>query len=198
MASPASSGVGTSTSSFERLLAFLDPESRGEAIAYARVRAKLEDFFRYRGLSDPEGLADECLDRVSRRLAEGLEIHATPSAFVFGVARHLAFEGARRDRRTVELPVESLAAPSETADLERRHDLLEQGLSRLPSTDRELLLEYHRGDGRERIESRRALAERSGMGLEALRVRAFRIRTRLERLIGERDDMERGPRTRKS
>ena len=63
---------------------------------------------------------------------------------------------------------------------EKMHGCLEKCLDELPNDDRELILEYYRSEGREKIERRSELAGRLGLSKNALILRASRIRTRLE------------------
>ena len=193
-----SPSFGPAAPAFAALLAFLCPEPESERGAvYARTRAKLEDLFRWRGASDPEGLADETLDRVAHKVMDGLVAERSALAYVLGVARLVALEAGRRERRHTAASPDELPAPAPDADQERYHGALERCLSGLEAPDRELLLEYHRGDGRGRIDGRRALAERLGLPLATLRVRAFRIRARVEVCVKKIvvSDMEAAPRT---
>lgn len=185
----------------EALLVLLCPEpsQAARAAAYEHIHGKLVDIFRWRGLPDPASLADETLDRVGRRAAEGLDIDRTPTAYVLGVARLVALEAGRRAKREVALAApEQLPAPLEDAEVELRARALEACLAKLTEEERRVVLEYHRGEGKARIEGRQALAASLGTNVPNLRVRVFRLRARLERCVKSRlaDDMERGAATR--
>lgn len=185
----------------DALLELLCPEPASErGAAYERVHTKLQDIFRWRGLPDPEALADETLDRVARKAAEGLELDKTPTAYVLGVARLVALEAGRRAQREVRaVAPERFAAAEPDREVERRARALDACLERLDAEDRGLLLEYHRGDGRARIDGRQSLAERLGTNLVALRVRAFRLRAKMERCVKKQlgGDMDPAPTTRR-
>jgi DNA-directed RNA polymerase specialized sigma24 family protein len=62
-------------------------------------------------------------------------------------------------------------------------DALERCLNSLAPAERELILEYYRGDGRTKIETRRLLAERLGSSMNALSIRACRIRNKVEECV---------------
>lgn len=172
------------TAMLDRLLAFIAPSAdKGEA--YRRARQRVESFFRWRGLSDPGRLADETLDRVARRLGEGEVFTNSPNAFLLGVARMVALEARRKDERRAPL-VDVPAPESLDAERERRLEALERCLDALPTGERELLLSYHQDDRRARIDGRQALAARLGLAISTLRVRAFRIRERVERCVEAR------------
>jgi DNA-directed RNA polymerase specialized sigma24 family protein len=77
------------------------------------------------------------------------------------------------------------AEPDEEPDDERM-EALQECLDRLPPSSRDLILDYHEGERRGRIDNRRAIAERLDIPLNALRIRVHRIRTRLERCVRRR------------
>lgn len=168
---------------WESLLAFLS-EGDGPA-AYERLREKLEAFFRWRGAADPPALIDLTFDRVAKKLAEGTGVHASPARFVLGVARLVLLEQGREQsrERTAARATPPADPQEERLQHERRMAALERCLSELDPKDADLLLRYHQEDGRDRIDGRQALARELGLPLATLRVRAFRIRARLERCI---------------
>ncbi|MEO1333993.1 MAG: hypothetical protein AAFV29_00050 [Myxococcota bacterium] len=182
----------------QALLVFLNPEASvaERAAIYARLREKLEGIFTWRGCADPQGLADETFDRVARKVQAGLTVE-TPAAYVLGVARRVALEAKRAEARITSTPPETLVAAPPNASIELYHRTLDRCLAALPAHDRDLLLSYHRGDGRQRIDGRRALAERVGLPLATLRVRAHRIRLVVERCLKKclADDMDPGSST---
>lgn len=170
---------------FERLLDFVgadQPARRAER--YRLLREKVESFFRWKGLVDPAGLTDETFDRVARRVEANEVRTAQPHAFILGVARMVALEAARRDRR--EVPLEEHASepvPANDDDVEVRLKALDGCLEGLLPAERELVFTYYRDEGSTRIEGRQRLADSLGTTVGALRVRAFRIRARLESCV---------------
>jgi hypothetical protein len=80
-----------------------------------------------------------------------------------------------------------LALPSRTDVVdcakEKRLDCLERCLGTLPLADRELILEYYQGEQRAKIEHRSRLAAGAGLTMNALSIRACRIRNRLETCV---------------
>ncbi|MCU0697136.1 MAG: hypothetical protein MUC96_11445 [Myxococcaceae bacterium] len=164
----------------ERLLSFLGAADPG---SYRRIHARLESFFRWKGLGDGAGLADETLDRAARRLADDAVRTEAPMPFLLGVARFVAMEAQRKEaqRRTAEQSA-TLEPTDERAETEVA--ALEGCLEGLLPAERTLVLTYYReGSGRARIESRQRQADSLGIGLNALRIRAFRLRERLEQCV---------------
>jgi DNA-directed RNA polymerase specialized sigma24 family protein len=66
---------------------------------------------------------------------------------------------------------------------EKMLSCLEKCLDKLLAEDRELILEYYRGEQRAKIERRSELTTRLGITPNALSIRACRIRTRLEACV---------------
>ena len=182
---PRQSGRTVEASTFEGLLDFLGgTDATSKAEKYRQVRDRLESFFRWRGLGDASGLADDTLDRVARRVEAGEVRTSTPNAFVVGVARMVALEARRKERKDVTIDDRNLAAPppAEPED-ELRLRALDGCLEGLVTAERNLVLGYYRDEGPSRIEGRAKLAQSLGTTVEALRVRAFRLRARLEQCV---------------
>lgn len=192
MTAPASGGPEMSRESLERLLEILHPDPDRAALRYKRVRRRLERLFEWRGARFPEDLADETLTRVARKLDQGLEIHADdPYPYFCGVAHRLFKELLREERQErrfrdpASWPAPTEVGGEDTADDERATSL-QECLDRLTPEMRDLILEYYEGDGRERIQNRQAMATRMGVPMNALRIRAHRIRMRIERCVRDR------------
>jgi len=74
-------------------------------------------------------------------------------------------------------------ASAEDEDLENMLKQLDDALSAIPKSDRELILTYYTDSGRNKINHRRALARQFGVGPNALRLRVFRIRREIKNYI---------------
>jgi DNA-directed RNA polymerase specialized sigma24 family protein len=178
---------------FARLLTWLDDGKQSNGETYLEMRRRLVAYFDRRNRPSADELADETLNRIARTLETSGEIKVTPPArYCYVVARFVLLEDFRRGRtsRTVEAAdwIESLPGQGPAADggdgiaamAEARLDCLDRCLQELRPDQRELVLEYYRDTKREKIERRRALAERLGISMNALGIRACRIRDTLE------------------
>ncbi len=147
---------------------------------YNLLRARLVDFFDWRGCLGPETLADETLDRVARKLAEATPIENF-RAFVYGVARNISREAERRRVREVAAltDLRTLGAGAVAGDAEARARCLERCLRELPEESRILILAYYRGEGRAHLQERKVLAGLLALSYESLKTRAYRVRERL-------------------
>jgi RNA polymerase sigma factor (sigma-70 family) len=177
---------------FEKLLGTLDPDRDRAAERYEFIRQRLIQLFRWRGCSEPEALADETIDRVSRKLMEGEEILSSdPAVYFYGVARNVLKEFWTEQRKEQSLQRSSGSVrefPGEQADLrdqemDERLDCLDRCLALLPKDDRELIATYYRSEKSEKIAERAELAKNLGLSPGALRIRAHRIRRLLEEQV---------------
>lgn len=66
-----------------------------------------------------------------------------------------------------------------------RYECFERCLQSLPDENRDVILEYYQEEKRSKIDRRKTLAERLGVPLNALRIRACRIRAKLETCVGD-------------
>ena len=173
---------------FERLLALFGPDRDRSGERYEAIRRALVKFFECKGGRFPEEMADETLDRVARRLAEGETVRAAdPAAYVHGVARNvLRGDWTQRQRATARaaaVPAEPPRDEDAASQAERRLACLDRCLAALPPETRQLVLRYYLEERRAKIDGRRVLAESLGIGQNALRIRMHRIRARLESCV---------------
>lgn len=181
----------TSPTAFTRLLRWLDDGSDSHGERYLEMRSRLVAYFDRRSRPAPDLLADETFDRIARTLEASGRIEVTPPArYCYVVARFVLLEDIRAARRSVPFDETRVAArhrltfdDGEGGDAQRSLDCLGRCLDRLKPQDRELIVEYYRDARRERINRRRALARRLGITMNALGIRAWRLRTSLETCV---------------
>jgi RNA polymerase sigma factor (sigma-70 family) len=180
---------------FRRLLEWLDDgiDSHGET--YLEMRRRLVSYFDRRNRPFADDLADETLNRIGRTLEKCGSIAVTPPArYCYVVARFVLLEDLRRGRRYIQ--VDEARTPSRiepalrfdrddaASAQEQRLECLDRCLHQLKPEQREIAIEYYRDAKRQRIEHRRELARRLGITMNALGVRACRIRNTLESCVG--------------
>ncbi len=179
---------------FESLLLRLDTERNRAGEKYEEIRWKLVKFFQWSSCLEAEDLADETFNRVAEKLASEEEGIKDVVAFTWGVAKRIRQEALRKDAKTVGLPdlpgadtmlTDSRApadAQPELTGNQKHLKCLRRCIQHFSARDRGLLLAYHSTRGR-RIEGRRRLAQENGITMVALRVRANRLRFKLEECI---------------
>ena len=172
---------------FDKLLiAFGGDRERGSE-KYLEIRGNLTRFFEWRGCPFPEDHADETMNRVAKKVDAGEEI-LNPAGYAMGVARLLLLEivkGRQREQSALtEIGRESEAYEAED-DSEGRLTCLRNCLQTLSSENRDLILQYYQGEKSEKIQNRKKLMERLGVPVNTLRMRALRLRERLQGCVEE-------------
>jgi len=154
---------------------------------YLEIRGNLTRFFEWRGCPFPEDHADETMNRVAKKVAEGEEI-LNPAGYAIGVSRLLLLEivkGRQREQSALtEIGRESEAYEAED-DGEGRLTCLRNCLQTLSADNRDLILQYYQGEKSEKIQNRKKLMERLGVPVNTLRMRALRVRERLQGCVEE-------------
>lgn len=134
-----------------------------------------------KGFSDAEDLADETINRVTKKVPEIRDTYVgEPARYFHGVARYIIREvGRRKEIAVEEVPVVSTEAEAHSDE----YDCLVKCLRFLPSDKRELILDYYIYDGRDKIEQHQRMANELGITDGALRGRAHHVRGTLEKCI---------------
>jgi DNA-directed RNA polymerase specialized sigma24 family protein len=162
-------------SAFDQLLCWLDRNPEAAGHQYELIRRKLIRIFSYKGCVFPEELADETFNRVTRKLPD-IRTHFTgsPVKYFYGVAKKVYLEYLRKASCPPPPPV-----AEEYSEELLQH--LDDALGKLTSEERKLILDYYGGGEQSQIDYRKKLAERMGVHVRVLRMRAFRIRERLKK-----------------
>lgn len=182
---------------FQGLLSWFDEGTNSNGQTYLEIRRRLVAYFDRKNCGTPDELADETLNRVARRLEEeGFIETDAPAKYCYIVARFVFMEHLRETHRKDALlgalqqdtevsSVAQAAADDETAVYERKLYCLEQCSGKLEALQRQLIVRYYAGQQRVRMENRRALAQSLGITVNALTIRACRIRDKLEACVRE-------------
>lgn len=173
---------------FDTLLDWLDPDRERAGEKYENIRQGLINVFMWNLCGDAEGMTDETINRVARKLPGLRETYkGDPALYFYGVAKKLMLERRRVTR--VEVPLEqarkvaALDVPEGEDDDERVYECLLHCMQRLTPANRQLVLAYYLKEKRDKIDSRRELAQSLGIEPNTLRVRVHRIRAALEECI---------------
>jgi RNA polymerase sigma factor (sigma-70 family) len=169
---------------FERFLAWISPDPAQAGDRYNSLHRSLIVIFKAKGCHRAEELADETLDRAICRLPEIIDTYqGAPIAYIRAIANNLFLEYLREQELLTPFPDDDpppVPVPPADEDGEQALECLRRCLTRLPSEGRQLVLDYYQEEGQSRIEKRRQLAEQIGIALNALRLRAHRLRATLE------------------
>jgi DNA-directed RNA polymerase specialized sigma24 family protein len=194
---------------FEALLEASDPDRQRAGERYEQMHRHLVTLFRNRGVTSAEEAADETINRVAKRLHEGVEIKTKIESYVRGVAKKVASEILEDQTKEVGLNnVEELhltctdlagkkvelgnrnVNPVNYEDeqeirLQRLEKCVQKSLLRLELEECSLITKYYLGEKKEKIENKIRLAAGLKCKLGTLKVRAFHIRQKVRRLMEE-------------
>jgi len=176
------------TEGFEEILAWLDPDREVAAAMYVQLRHDLDKIFTFRGCSDPEGLTDEVLDRVARKVQEVRPTYVgDPRLYFRAVANNLVKEDLKRPKAHVSLEELELREPTTSASVEDNAEVIEECLQKclqkLSAENQRLIVDYYTRDKQAKIDHRSELAHQLGISVETLRVKVYRIRVSLHGCI---------------
>ena len=164
---------------FDKFLTWLDSDRDRAGAKYEDIRRKLIKIFASRGCQVCEDLADETINRVIRRMQEMFDTYTgDPVLYFYNVARKVHLEHVRK--RPARLP---LPPPDSLEQKEKQDQCLEVCMRGLTPANRDLVLEYHKEGSSASIGHRKALAAKLGIGVNALRIRAHRIRAVLHSCV---------------
>lgn len=162
---------------FGRFLRWLSTDDELAVQEYQRIRTRLTRFFIHKGCTDADELFDKTVDIVVGKIESCVE-YSNPLAYCYGVARNVWHQDTReRKLVAMDTDVASFEHP-EPKVRELELQCLERCMTRLSPGDREIIVQYHAGQGRGKIEARRTLALGVG-GTNVLRIRMCRIRKEL-------------------
>lgn len=175
---------------FRRLLVWFDQGVDTNGQSYLAIRERLLGYFDRKNCLNAEELADETLNRVARRLdEEGGNIETeTPARYCYIVARFVFMEHLRANEKEIaaldNVSRQTIVMSNEDRDRkEKMLACLDHCAAKLESSQRELIFGYYSGEQRVKIENRRSLAQTLGITVNALSIRACRIRDKLESCV---------------
>lgn len=178
--------------SFNKLLIQLGSNLEDAGLEYERIRGRLIKYFDWQKCPDPEELADQTINRVARAIESGKEIWTSnPLSFFYGVARNVAREQWGK-KETISLEqlgprdshrIQQDEAPESEKSQDKGFSCLEECASALPDAQRNLIVSYYFGERSMKIHRRKELADEFGISMNALRIRAHRIRVELEACV---------------
>lgn len=173
--------------SFQILLDRLDNDPE----KYEELRVKIAHLLRWRGCAEShaDDLADVTLDRVATKLAAGEQVDNV-HAFAAAVARFIWLEHSRKNKADAvgdDLPEVAVEPAIDIDDPDTRMRCLRRCVAtKFSDEDRILVVNYYDTDADEKAKTaRRRLAESLGLTLNVLKVRACRLRMRLEKCIND-------------
>ena len=181
----------------EKLLLLLDSDRERAGKEYKIIHKKLITFFASNRCHSPEEYADITINRVARRLDEGIEIYeGKTQSYFLAVANKVLYEYwsevAKRLESMSDLLTEKQGSenPFEVGECESKRirddqqtDCLEQCMEKISPQKRDIIVRYYEGETSIKIRNRKILADELRISIGSLRIRALRIRKKLEKCI---------------
>ena len=171
---------------FGLLMKWLDPDTETAGYKYEKIRQRLIRIFYGRGCFEAEDLADDTFDRVMQKLPQlSSEYIGEPALYFYGVANKIHLEWLRKQKKSAPSPQVFIANIELEEESEHEFDCLDSCLTKLPSDQRDLIVEYYQDEKRAKIQHRKSLAERLDITVNALQIKTSRIRSRLHSCVTE-------------
>ncbi len=179
--------VSRSRENFDTLLRWIAADDKEGATArFLQIRKALVKMFECRSCVDAEDLADETVDRVLKKLHDITPTYSgDPALYFYGVAKNVFLEYTRKPR-TAELH-DGIPVPDAKDDAyEADHQCLDKCLGKLDARERSLIIRYYSyANPSVKSFERKKLADEHGYSITNLRIRAFRIRVKLQNCLEE-------------
>ena len=170
---------------FERLLNWLDADSERAGSIYEKIRWRLIAILASRGCRFPEELADETIDRVARRVVDIQSTYAGDKAIYFlGVMNNVHHEYLKQPQLSGSSGLNDDPGAKEEGK-EKTYGCLEKCLDRLAPHSKQMIEQYYAEDKRARIDLRKRIARELSINISTLRLRALRIREKLQACIDQ-------------
>jgi hypothetical protein len=175
---------------FDRLLDWLDADRERAAARYSLIQLRLVRFFASRGCVDAEYLADKTINIVACKKVKDLGNYVgDKSPYFHGVAKNVYRQYIRdhQDESLTDSTIQPIAPPEPEPEL--IYTFLDECIEGLDPEEQSLVRRYQESDKQEKIRLRKALARETGISLNALRIKMYRLHVRLgkciERRLGE-------------
>lgn len=165
---------------FDSLLGWFSPDLEEAGRKYEKIRHGLINYFRFRGCSDPEHLADETINRVALKLSRrDFTDDFKIAAYFYAFAAKVNLEDHKKRSRFVS-EVEKLGSfaveDEQDAANNRRTVCMESCLAAHPAEEKMILLKYYGFEAGERSERRRLLAKEHEINLTNLQTKISRLK----------------------
>jgi DNA-directed RNA polymerase specialized sigma24 family protein len=177
---------------WDKFLSLLGPDYDVAADKYEGIRRRLIVYFEGRKCQRAEDLADKTITRVIKRNYDGVHIDDV-MRYSYGVARIVRLEDFEILRKEDCVRDELLRGGSVFVDPKDPYDendlryaAFEDCLEQLSAANRTFILNYYEETGRAKINNRKSLREMMAISHNAVTLRAYQIRKKLEKCIKSR------------
>lgn len=177
---------------WDRFLSLLDADNQVAGERYEGIRRRLIIYFEGRKCrAAAEDLADKTIARVIKRNYDGVHIDDVVR-YSYGVAKIIRLEEdevvRREDHvRDALLRGGAFTDPEDPYDESAlRYAAFEECLGKLSVSNRVFILNYYEDTGRAKIDNRKSLSDKLGISQNAVTLRAYQIRRKLQKCVQNR------------
>ncbi len=168
---------------FEKMLNWLHDDREIAGKKYEAIRIRLIKILSYRGCNKADELADETFDRVAKKIDSLADSYVgKPELYFFGVANNV-YREFLREPKLQELPYALQHQEVEIQADFPEYICLQKCLKTLPREKRDFIVNYYEGEKIGKIDNRKDIAEDMNVKLGGLRVRAYRLRAKLQKCV---------------
>lgn len=174
---------------FDNLLSWLSPNRKQAGDKYEEIRTGLIRFFRIKGCSNPEILADETINRVAAKVHTfNFDKGVKTITYFYGFAAKIFLEYLAQTRRrevqlepNLRLEVKHVVYFADSH--EQNYDCLDDCLAKLSLDESKLIITYYGEEKSAKFELRKKLAENLNLKPGALHTKIHRIRNVLKKCV---------------
>jgi DNA-directed RNA polymerase specialized sigma24 family protein len=174
---------------FDNLLGWFSADADEAGRKYEEIRQGLIRFFRFRGCTEAEDLADETFNRIAQKLEKiKFDDNIKLITYFYSFASNIYLEDFTKRKRNAaktEDIISSIEQKNQIEEIEKSPaiECLEKCLTRETPETRSLLLEYYSREKNEKIELRKKLAEEQNVNIQSLHTRVFRLKKNLRKCL---------------
>ena len=174
---------------FNNLLSWLSTDREKAGAKYEEVRKRLTTFFRFKGCSDPESLADETINRVAAKVSTFYNNGEVKTitffyAFAANVYREYLVQTKKREIHLDQsLLLDKEPIPDESESRNKIFECLDHCLAELDPQESKMLIMYYSADKSAKFELRKKMAETLNLKTGTLHTKIHRIRNELKKCI---------------
>ncbi len=174
---------------FDNLLAWLSADREEAGAKYEEIRKGLTTFFRFRGCSDPDALADETINRVATKVSAFNSTNEVKTiTYFYGFASKIYLEYISQiKKKEVQLDANVPIKDEHTVEFrgcERQdYNCLEECLAKLSTEESRMVLLYYSRDKSAKLELRREMAESMNLKTGTLHTRIHRLKNVLKKCV---------------
>ena len=174
---------------FNNLLGWFSADADEAGRKYEEIRRGLIRFFRFRGCSEAEDLADETFNRIAQKLDTlKFDENIKLITYFYSFASNIYLEDfSKRKRYTAKTEeiISSIEEKNQIGEIEKSPAIicLEECLARETPATRSLLLEYYSREKTEKIALRKKIAEEQNVNMQSLHTRVFRLKNHLRQCL---------------